>query len=104
MAELLDREKGVLSTSTSTLVTVGSGKKWVQVDIVLFNRNSAEREVELWEGGTGDGDRFFRKTLDGYETYPIVYKQKLPSSTTISGKADNGSSVNWFLTALEVDA
>ena len=100
-----DYQKGVLPTTSAVLVTVPTGKKWAMVDIVLFNRhNTSAREAELWVGGSSSGDQFYRYEMASYETTSIVLNQKLPAGTVIRGRASGVGSVNWFLSALEVDA
>ena len=105
MAEIKAQQKGVMGTSTAgVLATVPTGKAWVKMDLILYNRDeNNEREAHLYFDGSSASDKFFEREMEALETFPIEIKQRLGPGDTLRGHSNNANSINWFLTVLEID-
>ena len=107
--KLTDRANGTVATGGTTLGTVPTNKRWVLVDLVFHNRGTSAAVLTLFYGSlTGSlsaaGDQIDKQSIDAGDTYPVTIEQALPADTNIYAVASVAASLNYFLTALEVDA
>ena len=108
-AKLTDRANGTVATGGTTLGTVPTNKRWVLVDLVFHNRGTAAAELTLFYGSLTSSLNAAVTQIDKYsiaagDTYPVTIEQALPAATNIYATASVADSLNYFLTALEVDA
>ena len=91
------------ASSEVSALTVDTGKKIAQIDIILFNPGSSTTTVKVIVEISSTERQLFEYKLAGKETISPVIKQRYEAGTVL--KIDPGSgNVNYSVTRLEDDA
>lgn len=100
MADTLKRlGKGTLGTSSTTLYTVPASTKTILKEIILCNKTATDATVTVViDGATVIGG----KTVAKNDTYVIEFHSIIEAGITITGLAGTATSIDYYLSGIEV--
>ena len=102
MADTIKVYEGTMGATESTVVTVGTGKALIVTEIRLSNRHATTATTALIKAGTNTVI-FPAKSLDAGDGYIQQCHTPVVAGKTIKVTAGAASSIDYYISGIEVD-